>query len=401
MKMPMPAMVRRRLHNLRTLWMRLVAEDVPRLVLYFAIVLVFGALSMLYLERGTNEGFQTVEDGLWWALVTLTTIGYGDKYPTTTGGHLVGSMVVIVGVGMVGIVTAKIASVLVEKRIKEGRGLTDARDLKGHFVLLGWKPDLHMLVEEILEVNPELGAEKLVLVNMADEAVNDAIRTRFEGLVFIHGDIIDTLALQRANVQKAAKVFILADEAEARSDQEIDARAVMAAMTVKGLAPQAYTCAEVLDSKYAEHLRLARCDEIILSRDYSRFLLVSASVSEGVSHVLHDLMNLTHRRGVATVPIPSEFVGRPLGELASETKSQGKLLIGLLEDTGQSAAIKQRALREAQKTANVAQLVENLRRVKEIVANRPVLNPPDDHVVSRDAMAIVIGRTDGSEDPAS
>ena len=80
MKMPMPAMVRRRLHNLRTLWMRLVAEDVPRLVLYFAIVLVFGALSMLYLERGTNEGFQTVEDGLWWALVTLTTIGYGDKY---------------------------------------------------------------------------------------------------------------------------------------------------------------------------------------------------------------------------------------------------------------------------------------------------------------------------------
>jgi voltage-gated potassium channel len=210
----------------------------------------------------------------------------------------------------------------VEKRIKEGRGLTDARHLKGHFVLLGWKPDLHMLVEEILEVNPKLGPEHLVLVNMADEAVNDAIRSRFEGLVFIHGDIIDTLALQRANVQRAAKVIILADETEARSNQEIDARAVMAAMTVKRLAPQAYACAEVLDSKYEEHLRLARCDEVILSRDYSRFMLVSASVSEGVSHVLHDLMNLTHRRGVATVPIPPEFVGRPFGELALLDREQ-------------------------------------------------------------------------------
>jgi len=138
-------------------------------------------MAMLRLESGRNEAFRTLEDGVWWALVTFTTIGYGDKFPVTTGGRLVAALVIVFGVGMVGIVTGKIASVLVERKMKEGRGLSDALHLHRHCVVLGWKRDMHLLVQDILTVSPDLTPARLVLVNMADEILNQELRDCFRG----------------------------------------------------------------------------------------------------------------------------------------------------------------------------------------------------------------------------
>lgn len=379
--------------RLRALWKRFQAEDFPRLAVATVVVLVVGGITVAHLEAPHNEAFKTIGDGLWWAIVTLTTIGYGDKFPTTTGGRLVATVVVVFGIGMVGIVTGKIASMLVEKRIKEGRGMSDALHLSGHCVILGWKTDMHLFVKDIIAVNPELKPERLVLVNMAEEVLNQELRQRFPGLIYLRGDVIDALVLHRANVARAAKVIILADEAGGHSDQEVDARTVMAVLAVKNLAPEVYTCAEILEKQYRDHLQLVCCDEIVLSREYSRFLLVNATRSAGITHVLHDLLDITDRDGLATLPIPPVFVGRTVGELAAHVRKRRQLLVGLLENTGHARAVKREALREAQKTANVATLVENLKRVKELMPNRPHICPPDDHVVAPHTLAIVIGPT--------
>lgn len=380
-----------RLARLRAFWARLQAEDIPRLAGYALLVLVVAGAGMTWIEGGRNEAFRTFEDGAWWALVTLTTIGYGDKFPVTTSGRLLASVVMLFGVGMLGIVMGKVASILVEKRIKEGRGLSDAMHLQRHFVVLGWKRDMRQFLQDIFTVNPDVRAAQVVLVNAADELLNQELRDAFPGVVYVRGEMVDAAVLARANVTRAARVIILADEAQARPDQETDGHTVMAAMTIKSMAPEVYTCAEVLDRKYEEHLRLARCDEVILSREYSRFLLVTATRSAGVAHVLHDLIDLTDLRGLATHPIPPGFVGRTVAELAAHFKRQDRLLIGLLENTGRARAIKRDALREAQKTANVATLVENLKRVKELQPNRPHLNPPDDYVITPHTLAIAVG----------
>jgi voltage-gated potassium channel len=379
----------------RALWSRLQSEDIPRITLLFLAVLLAAGLGVMLVERGKNEAFRTVGDGMWWSIVTLTSTGYGDKYPTTGLGRLIASLAMVMGLGITAIVTAKIASVMVEQRIKEGRGLTDANRLSGHLVILGWKPDMPDFIQEILALSAAREASPLVLVNLADELKNESLRGRFPGLLYVRGDIIDPLALQRANLQRSAKVIILADLAEPRSDQEADARTVMANMAVKSLAPQAYTCAEVLDKTYVEHLKLGHCDEVILSRQYSRSLLVGATVASGITHVLHDLLDFSDLRGLLTQPIAPEFVGASFGELAAHLKRQGRLLIGLLENTGHTLEIKREALREAQKTTNVATLVENLRRVKRIQPNRSVLAPPDDHVILAHSLAIVIGEPPG------
>ncbi len=382
---------------LQRIWRRLQAENIPRLLALFGVAIVATALSVYWVERRSNEGFKTLGDGFWWSIVTLTSTGYGDRYPTTGTGRFLASLAMVLGLGITAIVTARIAAVMVEKKIKEGRGLTDADRLSGHVVILGYKPDLALFIQEVLEITPELSTNRLVLVNLATELQMDELRRRFEGVVYIRGDMIDPLALQRANIQRATKAIILADASGDRSDQEVDARTVMTNMTVKSLAPQCYTCAEVFDKKYLEHLQLARCDEVVLSREYARSLLVNATVASGITFVVHNLLDLADLKGLFTEAIPEEYLGKTFGDYASHLKSHGQMLIGLLENTGQSIEIKREALREAQKTAHVGTLVDNLRKVKSMEPNKSVLAPPDGHVIPHHALAIVIGRPDLGE----
>jgi voltage-gated potassium channel len=370
-------------------WVGLQRERVPRLALAFALVLVAGGLLMYALERGTNPQFRGPVDGLWWAMVTLTTVGYGDAYPVTGPGRLVAGLVMLVGVGLVGTFTAKIAAVLVERRIREGRGLGEA-ELSGHLVVVGWKSDMVELVEGLLRAQPGLDAKSVVLVNAAGEAANEELRQRFPGLGYVHGDTVDPVVLLRAGAARARRVVVLADESVPRSDQETDARTVMTVMNVESLAPEVYTCAEVLGRTFVEQLKVTHCDEIVLSRDHARAMLLSASAATGMSPLVERL--LAPGGGLATVPVPDGFVGRTFGELADHLRREsGRLAIGLVENTGHALAIKREALRAAQKTEDVSQLLDNLREVRELVPNRPVLNPPPDYAVPRHALAVVIG----------
>ena len=55
---------------------------------------------------------------MWWSVVTLTTIGYGDVYPTTSGGRLFTALVALVGVGLIAIPSGLLASALTEARVE-------------------------------------------------------------------------------------------------------------------------------------------------------------------------------------------------------------------------------------------------------------------------------------------
>ncbi|MBN2546291.1 MAG: hypothetical protein JXB50_10875, partial [Spirochaetes bacterium] len=69
------------------------------------------------------------------------------------------------------------------------------------------------------------------------------------------------------------------------------------------------------------------------------------------------------------------------------------ILIGLIENTGNFFSRKQEALNDAQKTADISKIIENLNKVKELKANNPVFNPGFDYKIKDHSMAIVIGET--------
>jgi voltage-gated potassium channel len=78
-----------------------------------------------------SSNIKTIGDSVWWTFVTSTTVGYGDFYPVSFMGRFVGVLLMFFGVSLVGIITGNIASLLVERQLKEDRGLKDLK-LKNH-----------------------------------------------------------------------------------------------------------------------------------------------------------------------------------------------------------------------------------------------------------------------------
>ena len=108
-----------------------------RVVIYVAgaaALLVFVAsLAVLDTERGAEgSSIETFGDALWWAFVTVTTVGYGDFFPVTFEGRLIAVGLMLGGIALLGVVTATIASWIVEKvaQREEDDAAATRRDLR-------------------------------------------------------------------------------------------------------------------------------------------------------------------------------------------------------------------------------------------------------------------------------
>jgi voltage-gated potassium channel len=95
---------------------RLFGRNKFQYVALLAVALVFlGALAVFSVEQGTNPSIQGYGDALWWAAVTTTTVGYGDVAPVTLEGRVIAVGLMIVGIGVIGVFTATVASLFFEQ----------------------------------------------------------------------------------------------------------------------------------------------------------------------------------------------------------------------------------------------------------------------------------------------
>jgi len=82
-----------------------------KVFLFSVLVAYIAAVHITIVERpleGSN--IKTFEDGLWWALTTVTTVGYGDRYPTSTEGRAIAFALMLVGISLMGVITASVAA---------------------------------------------------------------------------------------------------------------------------------------------------------------------------------------------------------------------------------------------------------------------------------------------------
>ncbi len=359
--------------------------------IFVAVLLLSSALVFMAEQR--NGGFDSFFDSLWWTIVTISTVGYGDRVPTTLTGRLVAIVTMVIGVATMWVVTGRVASFILERQMKAEKGLLGFHAMKGHFIICGWKQEMNDVLQAILASNPDVRPDDVVLVNKAPQEEVDAVRNdpRFEGIRTVHGDFMEERDLQRAGIKRAAKVLVLADYHTPGNLQQLDSKTVMAVMTIKGLNRRAYVCAELLDTKFEKYLQLSHCEEILLSRDFSRAMLASASSGTGLTHVIRELLGKDENGWVETQTVPQDLVGRSYGELKQHfEKRDGAQLIGLLEDTGNVNDRKREALAAAQKNPDISKLIPDLKAIKSLAANRPVINPPPDYTVQQYSRGIVI-----------
>jgi voltage-gated potassium channel len=123
-----------------------------RVLIAVVAVLITGSWLVLLFEENTKgSNIHDYPGALWWAIVTVTTVGYGDRYPVTEGGRAVAAILMLVGIGLIGVLTATVASVF----IKEHTDANKEEFKKGHADL---GQQLSVISDRLADVERRLGA---------------------------------------------------------------------------------------------------------------------------------------------------------------------------------------------------------------------------------------------------
>ncbi|HPU84468.1 MAG TPA: ion channel [Candidatus Latescibacteria bacterium] len=372
-------------------------EGIPRLSAVVLSVMVFaafvvGLVEVIFGSESQRANFANPVNALYWAVVTMATVGYGDLAPQTMVGRFLTSVFILVGVVTISIFTATLASVFTAKRIKEGRGLEKVK-VKGHVVVCGTGRHLDTIIRYLTRAGIAR-KQPIVLVNsLTEEAMNEILyRYSHLDIQHVHGDFTQESVLRRANIEDAVAAIIQAgDDTQDRS--RADNRTLQAALAIKALNHDIKVIAEALEPENEAHLRRANVDDVIVSGEFSGYLLGACTVSPGLDVALRELLSVEVRNDIIRNPIPESFRGKTFKELSEWFRQREAMLIGII--------VEQKVLNLDEMLQDDFSSIDRFIRStfsaagKELVAQgkgrtEVVVNPPDDRVIGPDDAAIII-----------
>ena len=254
-------------------------EHLLRLLGVIAALVLLGAAGLTLFED------RSFPDALWWAIVTVTTVGFGDIAPASLGGRLIGVVLMFFGIGVLGMFTATIAGVFVEKRLRKERGM-GSHDLEGHIILCEWNDRTREILKD-LRADPRAAEAPIALIaDIETKPVAD------EQLFFVHGKLTEE-TLQRAGIEGAATVVMVGDRSLDHGAR--DAKAVLSVLTVESLNPAVHSIVELASEENVPHCERAGADEIIVGAEFSSRVISTAALDHGISTVLRELLRRAGR----------------------------------------------------------------------------------------------------------
>ncbi|MGM0370174.1 MAG: potassium channel family protein [Bacillota bacterium] len=282
-----------------------------RLVAITVGIMVLSAFAILMVEGG--DEFSSFADALWWVVVTITTVGYGDKYPHSFLGRIIAIILMFLGIGVVSGVTAKFSDLLIGSSRRKELGEVQA-NYDNHLIVCGWNKKTKSVIEQILAEEIENNQVVLVADIERDPFVDN------NKVHFISGKIDQSKNLRKAGVESARAAIIL-------NEIDNDARAVLAVLTIENLNPEIYTIAEISNKENKIHLTNAQVDEIIINNSINSQLLVRTALYSGTSQVIEKLLSNESERQMYMIVATEEEVGAKFIDLLVEYKRKFSLIL--------------------------------------------------------------------------
>ncbi len=185
---------------------KLVAEIMAGLIIYVIMVVL-----LVYFEKdSTQANITTFQNAIWYSIVTLTTVGYGDYYPVTVYGRVIGFIWVLLSLGLYGLLIGQITNLMAT--LKENKRLGySGTSFNNHAVIIGWNEFSKLVTDQLVGV----GKEVAIITNKKDDVDNINEKYKSKNIFTLFTDFDNFDLLKKVNIQESSTVFInLEDDTE-------------------------------------------------------------------------------------------------------------------------------------------------------------------------------------------
>lgn len=268
---------------------RALAEN--RLQFYMGFLMIgfttlLGGLIIYTIEVDRNANLNSVADGLWWALVTVTTVGFGDITPVSGLGRIVGGVLMLMGLVNLGLFASIVGHTLPAALMKLREEQFRMSRHVNHWVVCGYEAGSETFLRTLMnELN---GTERVLLFGPGTRP--DSVSGDFEWLI---GDPQKESELPKLRLEYAAGVILIASRKS--SPQQADAATILTAFTLRSYLNKhpvpdrqkpPFIVAEVLDGENSDHLFTAGVDEVVETNQLGFSLLSHAITMHGTARVM-------------------------------------------------------------------------------------------------------------------
>ncbi|WP_237397123.1 NAD-binding protein [Okeania sp. KiyG1] len=297
------------------------------------LTIMFGSVAILVFEGSNNPNFTSLEEGFWFSVYSLFAGEPIPASPSSLGGKIVGVFVMFMNVTIFAMFTGTVSAFMVD-RIRREDDFVDWESFSNHTIICGWNRKAEIIVREFKAAGKSEGIPIIVIAEFDNEPnfIAPDLKSRIQ---FLKDDFTKVTALEKAGISRAETCIILCDKTHGRSDQDADARTILAALTAEKLNPNVYTCAELLNREYGSHLDMGHVNDYIVSQEQSGFLLAQAALNRGLMGVFSEL--LTYERGnqFYRITITTEWVGKTFLDLFIHIKqNHNAILIAVSQPQG-------------------------------------------------------------------
>jgi len=246
------------------------------LLFLLIFIMISAGIAIYVFEAHANPNINSLFDALYWALVTISTVGYGDISPVTPEGKTISMLIIISGLAMISFMTSVIVSAFSEKlgELKESRMIEELNRNEAFLIICGYG----QMTKAFLRENAKVG-HKYIILEKDKSRVEQAIK---DGYYAIHEDASRHDVMQKFKMEYTNITVLCLTNSDIEN--------IYIALNVKSLSKNIQVIARANDISVKKKFELAGVDHILLPNEVANMMLITAITQPVMYNGIHAIL---------------------------------------------------------------------------------------------------------------